>query len=658
MQLPSHPKSTIVATFQKNITYLQEHQKELYDKIAGLDSAVEQGLYQNRYELVIDNDSFEAIELANGKKFYNGSSYEYAANVAESVSLKKDENVFESFKKLTLGRQTKYLQDVEPILEYIQTHLSKPQEFEKIYKFIFFGTGLGTHIESVDEKLKASAYLIVEDDLELFRLSLFVTPYYEIAKTAHLFFSVFETVEEFQHSAQKFINYNLHMNHYIKFFHMRSHAEDKIKTFHLRVISQTHQIFFYKDILSQYLKPLSYMEQHYKFLNMLEPYTQTSLGKKPVLMLAAGPSFKKNIEWVRENQNKFIIVALSSILNTLENEGITPDIVTHMDGFESSAAHFTKLRSLKFLQESIFFLSARTPDSIISILDKERIYFYENGTSYKLGTGNLSAACVGSTTYLLLLALGVENLYLLGLDLALDATSGASHSSDHEYVQTLDLQSAERHDDVQGFKSSVVTVEGNFDAQVPTTPEFALSIDSVNATSQWFKKEHQSVYNLSEGAKFQNTFPTPIADVETDLFEDIKKSRIDAELQSIFTLKCSDTITDEEFAQIKQRVLYAESLESIIVSQRNYYYESNLEFLNSLINLFTKLSLNTSPVAYDLSLIFQEYSKFIYPYIFDFFNTKEITHTYEHVSHINELLTKAMLRIVREYIEALKAVIE
>lgn len=658
MQLPTHPKSAIVATFQKNITYLQEHQKELYNKIAGLDSAVEQGLYENRYELVVDNDSFEVIELQGGKKFYNGNSYEYALNVAQSVSFKKDENVFESFKKLSLGGHTDYLEDVEPILEYIKTHTPQSQEFEKIYKFIFFGAALGTHIQSIDEKLKASAYLIVEDDLELFRLSLFVTPYYEIAKTSHLFFSIFETPEEFQHSAQKFINYNMHMNHYIKFFHMLNHAQEKIKAFHLRIISQTQQIFFYKDILTQYLKPLAYMEKNYKFLNMLEPYTQTSLGMKPVLMLAAGPSLKKNIDWVRENQNKFLIVALSSVLNTLEKEGITPDIVTHMDGFESSAAHFTKLRSLEFLKESIFFLSARTPDSIISMLDKERIYLYENGTSYKLGVGNLSAACVGSTTYLLLLALGVQNLYLLGLDLALDSASGATHSSDHEYVQTLDLQSAQRHDDTQGFKSSVLTVEGNFEAEVPTTPEFALSIDSVNATSQWFKKEQQSVYNMSEGAKFLNTLPTQIVEIDTDSFENITKSRMDAELQSIFTLKCSDNITDKEFTQVKQRVLYAEGLESIIISQRNYYYESNFEFLNSLINLFTKLSLNTSPVAYDLSLIFQEYSKFIYTYIFDFFNTKEIAHTHEHISHINELLTKAMLRIVREYITVLKEIIE
>lgn len=400
------------------------------------------------------------------------------------------------------------------------------------------------------------------------------------------------------------------------------------------------------------------MKQNYKFLNMLEPYTKTSLGMKPVLMLAAGPSLKKNIDWVKENQNKFLIVALSSVLNTLENEGITPDIVTHMDGFESSATHFTKLRSLEFLQKSIFFLSARTPESIVAMLNKEKVFFYENGSSYKLGVGNLSAACVGSTTYLLLLALGVENLYLLGLDLALDAASGATHSSDHEYVQTLDLQSVKRHDDVQGFKSSVVTVAGNFEEEVPTTPEFALSIDSVNATSQWFKKEHQNVYNLSEGAKFLNTLSTQILDVDTDSFDNIKKSRMDAELQSIFTLKCSDTITKDEFAQIKQRILYAEGLESIIISQKNYYHESNFEFLNSLINLFTKLSLNTSPVAYDLSLIFQEYCKFIYTYIFDFFNTKEIAHTHEHISHVNELLAKAMLRMVREYTAALKAVSE
>ena len=68
-----------------------------------------------------------------------------------------------------------------------------------------------------------------------------------------------------------------------------------------------HNIFFYKDILTQYLKPIDYIQKKYMFLNMLASYEETSLTQKPVIMLAAGPSLQKNIKWLLTNKDKFII---------------------------------------------------------------------------------------------------------------------------------------------------------------------------------------------------------------------------------------------------------------------------------------------------------------------------------------------------------------
>jgi len=243
-----------------------------------------------------------------------------------------------------------------------------------IKKFIFFGAGLGTHITEIDKKIGANIYLIIEDDIELFKLSLFVTKYYELSLKSELIFSVFNSNEEFVLKANQFLNNKFYYNHYLKYFHMLNHNEEKLKEFHLRVISQSHNIFFYKDILTQYLVPIGYIQKNFHFLNMLVSYADTSLEKKPVLMLAAGPSLQANIEWIKENQEKFIIVALSSTLNILEKESIKPDIVTHMDAFESSTAHFDRLKSLDFLDDTLFLFSARIQNSVVKKLNKS-IYF-------------------------------------------------------------------------------------------------------------------------------------------------------------------------------------------------------------------------------------------------------------------------------------------
>lgn len=640
-----------VATFKQNIQYFEQNQKNVFDKLAALDSAVEQNLYQNRYELIIENGYFEVIELSSGEKLYNSNSYEYAKSVRDSVNLKKSDNVFKTFKTIPLDKDYEHFIDLTPTLRYIEKNLANNSEFKRIEKFIFFGVGLGSHISSVADKLKCSSYLIVEDDLELFRLSLFVTPYYELASTSRVVFSIFESSQEFSSSSQIFINHNFYQNHYIKFFHMLSHNEEKIKEFHINVVSQSKNIFFYKDILTQYLKPLEYMRNNYNFLNMLHSYENSSITDKPLLLLAAGPSLQKNIEWIKENQKKFLVVALSSVLSTLEKENITPDIVTHMDGFESSAVHFSKLKSLDFLSKTIFFLSARTPDSVVKILEKSHIFFYENGTSYKQNIGNLSAACVGSTTYLLLLALGAKELYLLGLDLAIDEKTGSTHSDGHEYAKELDLETSDRHDDILEFKKSVVKVAGNFEDEVYTTPEYRLSIESINVTSQGFKKEYQHVYNLNNGAKFLNTTPKKTDTINVEMFDTIDKDILASELKDIFTSSCSRETTKDEILQLQQKVEYASQLKDIILSQQNYYFDSSEEFLNSLWHLFLKLSQNDSATAYDLSLIIQEYCKFIYTFIFDFFNTKGVTD--RHCQNINLILTKALRRIIDEYLQAL-----
>jgi len=396
--------------FHKNIQYLAKHHRKVYNKLLAFDNGLNDGTYKSNFELSDKDDYFDILDTIHNIYYYDMDTNEYADIAAKTTTFKKDENVFETFKKLPIESNNEVFSDIAPTIKYLQDNINDSNEMKTVKKFIFFGTGIGTHITKIDEKIDAKMYLIVEDNIEIFKLSLFVTSYYDI--DAKLTFCISDTKEEFTQTANNFLATEFYHNHYIKYFEMMNHDEDKLKDFHLRVISQSQNLFFYKDILTQYLTPLKYMQDNYMFLNMLASYKASSLDTKPVIMLAAGPSLQANISWIKQNKEKFIIVALSSTLNILEKENIVPDIVTHMDAFESSTAHFDRLKSLDFLKNTLFLFSARIQKSIVNKLNKEHIFFYENGTSYKQNIGNLSAACVGSTTYLILLALGVKELYL------------------------------------------------------------------------------------------------------------------------------------------------------------------------------------------------------------------------------------------------------
>ncbi|WP_419671180.1 6-hydroxymethylpterin diphosphokinase MptE-like protein [Aliarcobacter butzleri] len=53
----------------------------------------------------------------------------------------------------------------------------------------------------------------------------------------------------------------------------------------------------------------------YKFLNLKNIRDNCKIfDDNPVLYIAAGPSLDENIDWIKENQNKFFIIGIGSSL--------------------------------------------------------------------------------------------------------------------------------------------------------------------------------------------------------------------------------------------------------------------------------------------------------------------------------------------------------
>jgi len=508
----------ITENFHQNINYIEIHHPTLFSKLSDYDSAVVHGHYKEKYELIYENNNFDVFEKKTAKYLYNKQSTQYAKLAAQSIEYGVEENTFEGYEsvKISNNQAQKFISQepfehhmsgFAPIINFTQKNSLQPIKLTNIDKYIFFGTGLGLHITTMMQKLQAKMYLIVEDDLELFRLSLFTTNYAKLAKSTKLIFSVFEDQNEFVTSAEIFLKEQYYYNHYIKFFQMLSHSDEKRTQFHVAVGSQSHQLFFYHHLLIQYLKPLEYMFDNYKFLNKSLDFSSLSSEKKPFLLLAAGPSLQQNIKWVEENQKNFIIVALSATLSLLEKHHIIPNIITHLDGFEAASLHLTKLKKPQNLQSSLCFFSDRTSLEVLSLFDKKQIYLFENGTTYKQDTLKPSAPDVGSLSFQLLLKLKVKTFYLLGLDLAVNSQTGATHSSEHSYNRKLNIEKKLDQESTITYKETLFEIAGNRQTKVLTTAHFKSSIDTINLSSKLLKQEFQTIYNLGEGAQFLGTLP-------------------------------------------------------------------------------------------------------------------------------------------------------
>lgn len=67
----------------------------------------------------------------------------------------------------------------------------------------------------------------------------------------------------------------------------------------------------------------------FKYLKNIILLNQTN---SPVLVVASGPSLKDNLSFIKENQNKMIIIGLSSAINVLLKNNIIPDFCVSTDG--------------------------------------------------------------------------------------------------------------------------------------------------------------------------------------------------------------------------------------------------------------------------------------------------------------------------------------
>lgn len=177
-------------TYQNNLNYLENNHPKLFHTLVSLDFAIDAKHYEERYALEYrDEGYFDVKELATEIFLYGEDSKDYAKQI-----------------------------------------LPEKETLEKSQKVIFYGTGLATHIPMIDALIdNSAAYLIVEDDLELFRLSLFVVDFSKLAKNVSLFFSVMQERELFNETFTAFYQKEESYNDYIQYFVFSSRYMQKVE---------------------------------------------------------------------------------------------------------------------------------------------------------------------------------------------------------------------------------------------------------------------------------------------------------------------------------------------------------------------------------------------------------------------------------------------
>ncbi len=656
--------SQITKNFNDNIAYLQVFQKEVYSKLAALDDAIEKGYYQEKYELVYESSYFDVYEKMTKNFLYGKDSSTHAMLASQSIDYELNDNLFKGFHEYIMDdaelevykQKTPFedpMSEFAPIMHYCQQNSLKNKRLKTLDKFVFFGTGLGLHISSIHEKISSEVYFIIEDDLELFRLSLFTTNYAKLALDAQLIFSIFEDKNEFSKISKEFLDTKYYYNHYIKYFHLLSHSEEKHEQFHLAIASGAHFSFDYNVLLTQNLKPLDYIFGNYKFLNKELTFTDNIFDKKHFLVLGAGPSLQKNIEWLRQNHKSFIIVAVAATLTLLEKENIFPDIIVHLDAYHASIELFENIKSIDFIKNSICFFSDKIDLDVIKFFDEKNVFLFENGTNYKINSIKPSAPCVGSIAYQILLILKVKNIYLLGLDLALDSKTGKTHIDSYVDMKIISIENHTTKDEIFGYSESLFKIEGNLSKEVFTNARWQTSIDIINLSTKLLKQGRQNIFNLSDGAKFININSKKVQDLELRKVSD--KDDTYKYLFDLCMLNSSRNLNSIELNSLDEKLLHAKKLLQLVEKYKNWHQFSLGQIMENIIILKESLTNENEIENYQISRVIDLYLRYILSYLFDFINSDVLEERELHMYNLYQLIVKHLSEIINHYLNLIFA---
>ena len=209
-------------------------------------------------------------------------------------------------------------------------------------------------------------------------------------------------------------------------------------------------------------------------------------------VIAAGPSLKDSIEFVKKLKDKAFIICVGTALKTCLKAGVEPDIVVVLDSDPKVYKQFIDVE-----KHRSYLVGSQTLFPPI-IKDYERKYFsfechiFQDFAEWMSGfhSGNAilkTGGTVSVTAIDLARHVGCRRLFLFGLDLAY-LEDGTSHAPSTMYGNHKEEQ------------QKLIRVPGNYSETVPTTRQFSTYIEIMNNyLKQLNDRGDLELYNVTSG---------------------------------------------------------------------------------------------------------------------------------------------------------------
>lgn len=596
-------EETLQNIFISNLNFFKNSYPSIYKKIIEFENS-----NIENYCINFVDDSFQLLNLLSDYNLYTQEPFSDATNRINNFDLSSAFNLI----KIELLEKSNHYEKEINAYKYLNEFINNFQKINlEINKFIFLGTLLGIHIMDFHKVLNAKAYLIIEPNIEIFRLSMFITDYSILTKNSKLFFAIDENEYTLKEIIKSFLEYKYEFNNLIHFELSHKMNEPLINKLSTIFTHFGEMRYPFSDYLISLDRFNYYIKRNIKLVDLSKIYN--FLENKPILFLGAGPSLETSLDYLKLFENNFIIVAVAATLKTLETKNIIPDIIITVDGQEIITEQFNVDKII--YENSIILSSIKLDKNLYTILENTNLFFFQNSLNLFTNLGFITGVTVGDIGIDIFLRLGAKNLYLLGVDAAIDSKTGKTHTNMHISSKNIDLY---KNDTQIDFKKTIVYVKGNFEDKVPTFLEYKEIIEEIDEKFQHLNNKF-IIYNLSNGAYFKNTIPLKAKEIKI-------KEKIDKKLfQNEFLLNLNG-ITKQNLNNIFIKNFDKER--KILIKFNSL--EKNISFFNEFKNIQQKYP---NSIAVN---ILEKYFKLILPY-YKFIKNENIS---------NEILKKQLEKVL------------
>ncbi len=556
---------TLTQIYKKNISYLKSEHQNIFEKI----SSFEKKSVENYFIDFIDG-SFELTD-GKGKRYYNCDPFYDAKYRAENIN--SSISGIKTIHTSPLSPNKEHSFDAKLFLnQYIDLIKKKEIDENNLFydKFIFIGTLLGVHLNDINKKIKAKSYLITERSIEIFRLSLFLTDYTDLAANSKLFFAIEENETNLEKIIKEFLLYRYESNAFIK-YEVASDSHIELLESCTNIISgQSKLVYPYSEFLENYICSMRNIKKlKTGILNISVP--GRVFYDYPIMFIASGPSLGENINFIKNNKNRFLIISVLSSLKRLEKEDIIPDIIISIDG--NKTVENSLPNNEKYYKNSLIIASISTHYDVFEKLNNDNCFLIQTHLSLFEKLGCVQGVSVGDSAIDIIKKLGFKTIYLNGFDAALDQDSGSTNDNLHAYniQKDLEITNILREDNID-YVNKVLNVKGNFKDEVVTTLYYKMIIDSFNDITRDLRDKQ--IYNLSNGAYLNNSIPLDYNKLNLSKYEILNKNFIQEEIKKILLKSSKSSFSKEDKDSLELEYTIASDFE---------HYKKNKKILKSSI---------------------------------------------------------------------------